>query len=102
MIMTFGRGAEHPAWKGGRYLSSSGHWYVLLPNGQYVLEHRLVAQNRIGRPLNGGEVVHHKNNNKLDNRPSNLAVTHRDAHAAYHWSIGTIQHAGRPPANKKR
>ena len=36
--------------------------------------HRHVAEKKIGRKLKKGEVVHHKNRNKSDNRRSNLSV----------------------------
>jgi len=36
--------------------------------------HRHVAEMKLGRKLRKGEVVHHKNRNKLDNRRSNLWV----------------------------
>ncbi|MEK6971097.1 MAG: HNH endonuclease, partial [archaeon] len=39
---------------------------------EYV--HRWVAKDRLGRELRGGEVVHHKNRDKGDNRPDNLWV----------------------------
>ena len=40
----------------------------------YVLEHRLVAESVLGRLLEPGEVVHHRDRNKQNNDPSNLEV----------------------------
>jgi hypothetical protein len=39
-----------------------------------IAVHRWVAKRKIGRLLRYPEVVHHKNRNKLDNRPSNLFI----------------------------
>jgi hypothetical protein len=38
------------------------------------LVHRHVAERKLGRKLNAGEVVHHKNRNKQDNSRNNLWV----------------------------
>ncbi len=47
--------------------------------------HRHVAERKLGRKLQKGEVVHHKNRDKSDNRRSNLHVfssqkAHHNAH----------------------
>jgi hypothetical protein len=46
----------------------------------YVYEHRLVAEQIIGRRLGKEEVVHHKNGIRWDNDPSNLEVMTKFTH----------------------
>ncbi len=74
------RGENNPAWKGGRTTDKDGYSLVLQPdhpaanNAGYVREHRLVMEALLGRYLTALEVVHHEDDNKLNNSPENLEL----------------------------
>lgn len=53
----------------------------------YVLEHRIVMENHLQRLLTKGEVVHHINENKKDNRLDNLEVMYTKDHMKHHQSM---------------
>ena len=67
-------------WKGGRIVTSEGYVRVRVgPVGDrsYRLEHRVVMEAVLGRPLKAHEQVHHINGVKTDNRPENLELWQR-------------------------
>lgn len=55
------------------------------------LEHRRIMRLKIGRPLEENEVVHHKDGNPHNNKPSNLQIMTRSEHTRLHiknyWSV---------------
>jgi hypothetical protein len=85
-------GEKNGLWKGGRTITQ--HGYVLVRVGTdhhladvrgYAYEHRLVAEEDLGRRLRPGEQVHHINGDTTDNRPENLKVAESYAHhRVYH------------------
>lgn len=50
----------------------------------FVLLHRIIMENYIGRALKDDEVVHHKNGNKKDNDINNLQLLKISDHNAIH------------------
>lgn len=97
------KGPNNSFWNGGRVLVAkakrqrgerssfgNGYYYILMPDhpnanrSGYVAEHIVVITEHMGRPLAAGEVVHHINLNKHDNRLENLAIATRPEHANWH------------------
>jgi hypothetical protein len=78
----------------GRTLNSRGYVQIFLPGHEmadkkgYVLEHRLVMAESLGRALTATEAVHHRNGVKHDNRLENLKLVGR----AYHDGEVTCPH----------
>lgn len=84
-------GEEHANWKGGLLETWSGYILEHCPGHprarqNKVRQHVLVMEKHIGRYLKEGEIVHHKNGNRKDNRIENLelmtALEHNRFHAA--------------------
>jgi hypothetical protein len=88
------KGSRNPNWKGGRSVASNGYVLVRRPDHPradvrgYIYEHRLVAEEMLGRALLPGEEVHHINGDKTDNRPENLEVLSGGEHKVRHRSPG--------------
>lgn len=85
-------GSGNPSFSGGRHTLANGYIVVLAPSDPeadsrgYVYEHRLVARGILGRPLVGGEVVHHIDGDKTNNAPDNLQVfTSQSEHMRHHY-----------------
>jgi hypothetical protein len=89
---------NNPFWKGGRTISSHGYVRIKLSEhpfadvAGYVYEHRLVMEKVLGRYLNQGEIVHHINGIKTDNRPENLSLAKNiGVHKALHRTREDLQ-----------
>ena len=79
------RGPAHPQFKGRKV--SDGYVWIWTEARGYIQEHRLVAEQTIGRKLGSDEVVHHKNEIRDDNRPENLVVMTRAEHMEEHREV---------------
>lgn len=67
-----------------------GYKYTKNGDWNWLEEQRYVMAKHLGRTLKGWELVHHKNHNKLDNRPENLELISR-----------TIDHLGETIAHTR-
>jgi hypothetical protein len=77
-------------WVIRKEIKKGDYLYALVPehpratkNG-YVLLHRVIVENTIGRLLTDTEVVHHRDHNKKNNEPSNLEIKSAAEHAKEH------------------
>lgn len=79
------RGKKNKFWKGGRayigkYVYVKAYEHPYRNSGNYMAEHRLEMEKKIGRYLTANEEVHHVNGIKDDNRITNLEIVLKNAH----------------------
>ena len=83
-------GEKHGRWNGGKWVSQGYTMVRLYPDSSfypmankpnsYMLEHRLVMAQHLGRCLDSWELVHHINHIRTDNRIENLQLISIDGH----------------------
>jgi hypothetical protein len=90
-LIGYNAGKKHYHWQGGKRISSQGYIEIKSPehpfkNKQgYVPKHRLVVEKYLGRYLTCKEIIHHIDENPLNNRIKNLYLfANRWKHCVYH------------------
>lgn len=92
----------HQRSKGRRFVSSLGYVRVMCPGHPrairgYVHEHVLVVERALGRYLQSPAVVHHVNEVRSDNTPSNLVVLQSQSeHVELHARLRVLRSGGDP------
>jgi hypothetical protein len=80
-------------WNIRRIVKKGRYKYAVVPEHPsaircgYVLEHRVIMENHLGRLLKSDEDVHHINGDGLDNRISNLHIKKHADHARQHSKL---------------
>lgn len=98
---------EFPSYKGGRTCLYGGYVWEFCPGHRlqnrwgWVAQHRLVAEDTLGRPLQQNpdpkiaEHVHHIDGCPTNNDPANLEVLSKSAHHSYEsrkWNLSRNTH----------
>jgi hypothetical protein len=81
---------KHPGWS---TITAQGYLITSVPdhprkNSQgMVFAHRIVAEKNLGRLLMPGEVIHHRDGNKLNNEAANLMILSANEHSSIHEKL---------------
>ena len=89
---TYLRGAKAPNWNGGRHMHN-GYIEIYAPKHPHknkrncIYEHQKVMEDYLGRYLEKGEVVHHKDLCKTNNNIENLQLLTMSDHSKLHAKL---------------
>ena len=94
------RGHLHGRYKGGVVKAKGYIWFLTSTHPRrtrrgYVKRAWLVAEEMLGRYLVPGELVHHKDGNRLNDSHGNIEVSTLEHHARHHATQRLRSHLGR-------
>lgn len=91
------KGSNNPSYNGGKHIQN-GYMKILVthhPNCDvrgYVYEHRFIMECKLGRYLKKREIVHHIDEDKLNNNPNNLRLfKNQSEHLKFHAELNKTQ-----------
>lgn len=83
----FKKGEVREKFTGEPYFDENIGYYKIRHNGKNYKYHRYLMEKELGRELLDDEVVHHKDNNKLNNNINNLELFEsKSEHLKFHWT----------------
>ena len=91
---------------GGHTVIYGGYIWELCPDHKnanpfgFVPQHRLIVERHLNRYLSPHEVVHHDNENKLDNSLDNLKLMTKSEHLKLHRERQRLKAHGKPEENE--
>jgi len=78
-------GGKSPQFKGDRFIDKDGHYRAWdTKKLSYRPEHRIVMEKTMNKTLPQSLIVHHKDNNRINNKIENLAIMERSEHSKWH------------------
>jgi HNH endonuclease len=70
------------------YIQNNGYFYITIKGHVHPMRyHVYLMEQKLGRKITKGEVVHHINGNITDNRIENLELITRATHVVYHNNL---------------
>jgi len=90
------RGEANPNWRGGQWVSNEGRVFIRIPDNErhlhptrrkdgYIQRHQYVWNTAHPEdPVREGDVIHHRNEDRTDDRLENLEKTTQSEHAREH------------------
>ena len=94
-------GKDSHLWKGGKMINSQGYLLAHSPSNPradirgYVRESIVVAEKTLGKPLPPGVIVHHSDEDRINNTPSNLVICQDDTyHKLIHVRLRAFKACG--------